>query len=44
MEISQKTIKEELSFDGIGVHSGLSCKVTLKPANENSGIIFRNIK
>ena len=36
----QTTISKLKSFNGIGLHSGNSIKVTLKPAQENTGIIF----
>jgi UDP-3-O-[3-hydroxymyristoyl] N-acetylglucosamine deacetylase len=39
----QKTIKKEISFEGVGLHSGISVKVTLKSLPENSGIIFKRI-
>ena len=40
MNNKQKTIAEEISFEGIGLHSGINSNVTLKPAKENEGIIF----
>ena len=36
----QTTIKEELSFAGIGVHSGQQCHVAMMPAPADSGIVF----
>ena len=36
----QTTISKLKSFNGIGLHSGNLIKVTLKPAKENTGIIF----
>jgi UDP-3-O-[3-hydroxymyristoyl] N-acetylglucosamine deacetylase/3-hydroxyacyl-[acyl-carrier-protein] dehydratase len=36
----QKTIKEEISFSGIGVHTGSLTTVTFKPAPPNSGVVF----
>jgi len=36
----QKTILKEVSFNGIGLHTGNSCNVTLKPADTGTGIIF----
>ena len=39
-QIKQKTIKNELTIEGIGLHSGKSVQMTLKPAPENTGIIF----
>jgi UDP-3-O-[3-hydroxymyristoyl] N-acetylglucosamine deacetylase len=40
-EKNQKTLKKEASFSGIGLHSGVNVDVILKPANSNSGIIFK---
>ena len=42
-EKNQKTLKKEVSFSGIGLHSGTKVNVTLSPANSNSGIIFKRI-
>lgn len=36
----QRTIKNELSFEGIGLHTGRYARVTLKPASRDSGITF----
>lgn len=36
----QKTIKEEISFSGIGVHSGKNNTIALKPSAIDSGINF----
>jgi len=40
-EKNQKTLKKEVSFSGVGLHSGTNVDVTLTPANSNSGIIFK---
>lgn len=37
---SQRTIKNEISFEGIGLHTGRYAKVTLKPAPRDAGITF----
>ena len=37
---NQKTILEEISFSGVGLHTGVNCSIKIKPALENSGIIF----
>ena len=37
----QKTLKKKVSFEGIGLHSGKIAKVSLNPATENSGIVFK---
>jgi UDP-3-O-[3-hydroxymyristoyl] N-acetylglucosamine deacetylase len=39
--ILQTTLKSELSFEGIGLHSGVSVRVVLHPASANTGIVFR---
>lgn len=36
----QRTIKNEVSFQGIGLHTGRLCKVTLNPSPRDSGIVF----
>ena len=40
-EKNQKTLKKEISFSGIGLHSGEKIDVTLIPTNSNSGITFK---
>ena len=40
-EIYQKTVSQNISFSGIGLHSGIVSKVRILPAKENSGIIFK---
>lgn len=37
---AQRTIKNEVSFEGIGLHTGRYAKVTLKPAARDNGITF----
>ncbi len=39
----QKTLNSQVSFSGIGLHSGKKVDVTLEPANSNSGITFKRI-
>ena len=41
--LCQKTIKNNISFNGIGLHSGLLVNINIKPADPNSGIIFKRI-
>jgi UDP-3-O-[3-hydroxymyristoyl] N-acetylglucosamine deacetylase len=43
IEIFQKTLCEPISFEGIGLHSGKNSKITILPAKENQGIIFKRI-
>jgi len=39
----QRTIAKPVSFTGVGVHSGKTVNLTVKPAPENSGINFRRV-
>lgn len=41
MNRKQQTIGRAVSYQGVGLHSGLPVTMTLLPAGENSGIIFR---
>ena len=41
--LNQKTINQDITFNGIGLHSGLAVTMTVKPAAPNSGIIFKRI-
>jgi len=36
----QRTVKQEISISGIGLHTGNTCTMTFKPAAPNSGIRF----
>ncbi|GBC96665.1 UDP-3-O-acyl-N-acetylglucosamine deacetylase [bacterium HR16] len=36
----QCTLREAISVEGVGVHTGKRCRVTVKPADENTGIAF----
>jgi len=38
--IKQKTIKNEISLSGVGLHTGKEVKLTFKPAPENQGFVF----
>lgn len=40
MSDKQKTILKDVSLKGRGLHTGVAASVTLKPAEENSGITF----
>ena len=41
--LTQKTIKNKVSFSGIALHSGLNVNVCLVPARPNTGIIFKRV-
>ena len=39
--LNQKTLKETITIDGIGLHSGKNVHMKIKPARPNTGIIFK---
>ena len=41
--LNQKTIKSAVKFSGIGLHNGKITNVFVKPADPNSGIVFKRI-
>jgi len=41
--LSQKTLKKIATFSGVGLHNGQLAKVNIKPAEPNSGIIFKRV-
>ena len=41
--LNQKTINKNITFKGVGLHSGLVVNMTVKPAAPNSGIILKRI-
>ncbi len=43
MNAKQRTIKSELTISGVGLHTGTSVTLTLKPAPENHWFKFRRI-
>lgn len=43
MMINQRTIKKNISTTGVGLHSGLPVKVTFRPAEANTGIVFHRV-
>ena len=42
-EVYQKTLASPVKFNGIGLHSGQKSEITINPAKENEGIIFKRI-
>jgi len=40
MSDMQKTLQQEVTLSGIGLHTGKEVKLTIKPAKENTGFIF----
>ena len=41
--LTQKTIKQNVSFKGIALHSGYNVGVCIKPAEPNFGIVFKRV-
>lgn len=41
--VMQRTIKQSVSMSGIGLHTGNTVNVTLKPAEEYTGVVFHRI-
>ena len=41
--ISQKTLRDKIEIDGIGLHNGVKVNLSIKPAKPNSGIVFKRI-
>ena len=41
--LTQKTIKNNVSFRGVALHSGLDVNVCIKPAGPNFGIVFKRV-
>src|ERR1017187_4073751 len=39
----QTTLRDQIAVSGIGVHSGLPVTLTLNPANDDEGIVFRRV-
>ena len=39
--LNQKTVKKNVTFSGVGLHSGKIADLTIKPAAPNTGIIFK---
>ena len=41
--LNQKTINKNISMEGVGLHTGLIANITIKPAEPNTGILFKRI-
>ena len=41
--LTQKTIKNNVSFKGVALHSGLDVNICIKPAEPNFGIVFKRV-
>ena len=41
--LTQKTVKNEINFSGVALHSGHEVNLCIKPADPNFGIIFKRV-
>ena len=41
--LTQKTIKNNVSFNGVALHNGLNVNICIKPAAPNFGIVFKRV-
>ncbi len=41
--LKQKTIKEKVKFEGVGLHTGQSVSMTVVPSKPNTGITFKRV-
>jgi len=41
--LTQKTVKNKVSFSGIALHTGLKVNICIKPAKPNFGIVFKRV-
>ena len=41
--LTQKTLKNNISFSGVALHTGLTVNVCIKQAKPNFGIVFKRV-
>jgi UDP-3-O-[3-hydroxymyristoyl] N-acetylglucosamine deacetylase len=41
--LTQKTIKNNVTFNGVALHSGIDVNICIKPAEPNFGIVFKRV-
>ena len=41
--LNQKTVKNPISFNGVGLHNGKSVEITINPSDPNTGIVFKRV-
>ena len=41
LKSNQKTLKEKINVQGVGLHNGVEVNLTIKPSKPNTGIIFK---
>ena len=42
-QTKQTTLKNKISFSGVGIHNGRAVNMSVEPANPNTGIVFKRI-
>ena len=42
--LNQKTLKNSVQFEGIGLHSGKDVKLSIKPSEPDTGIVFKRVE
>ena len=43
LKSKQKTLKEKIDLQGVGLHNGAEVNLTIKPSKPNTGIIFKRV-
>ena len=43
LEVFQKTLSKQVTFKGIGLHSGKNSVMKVLPGKENLGIVFKRV-
>ena len=43
LQIYQQSLAKPVSFEGVGLHTGANASLTIYPAKENSGILFKRV-
>ena len=41
--LTQKSLAKNISFEGVGIHSGKKVKIDIKQARPNTGIVFKRV-
>ena len=41
--LNQKTVKNSITFNGVGLHNGKSVELTVNPSDPNTGIVFKRL-
>ena len=41
--LNQKTLKQKITFKGVGLHSGKVVNISINPSEPNSGIVFKRV-